>query len=115
MFYGAPPYVFEKARELRKTLTPAEKKLWEHLKKRRMKGYKFRRQHPIFEFIADFYCHTIKLVVEVDGGIHNIDRQKEYDIKRTAKLNKFGITAIRFTNKQVLNDLNSVLKQLHIF
>lgn len=65
MFYGAPPHIFEKARELRKRTTPAEQKLWEHLKKKQLKGYRFRRQHPIFNFIADFYCHSAKLVIEV--------------------------------------------------
>ena len=115
MFYGAPPHVFEKARELRKNMTPAEETLWEHLNKRQMKGYKFRRQHPIFEFIADFYCHTLKLVVEVDGGIHKLNRQKEYDIKRTDEMNRFGITVIRFTNRQVMNQIDDVLNELAVF
>lgn len=69
MFYGAPPYIFEKARKLRETMTPAEQILWKYLKKRQLKGCKFRRQHPLSEFIADFYCHSLKLVIEVDGGI----------------------------------------------
>lgn len=115
MFYGAQPHVFEKARELRKNMTPAEEALWKHLKKRQMKGFKFRRQHPISEFIADFYCHSIKLVIEVDGGIHKLNSQTEYDIKRTDEMNQFGITVIRFTNEQVIKEIDEVLKELAIF
>lgn len=115
MFFGAPPHVFEKARELRKTMTPAEKMLWNYLQKRKLMGYRFRRQHPLSEFIADFYCHTAKLVIEVDGGIHKLYRQKEYDIKRSEELNRFGITVIRFTNEEIENDINTVLKRICTF
>lgn len=57
MFYGAEPHIFKKARELSKSMTPSKKLLWEQLKKRKLKGYRFRRQHPISKFIADFYYH----------------------------------------------------------
>lgn len=80
-----------------------------------MKGYKFRRQHPISEFVADFYCHTLKLVVEVDGGIHKLNGKKEYDIKRTDEMNRFGITVIRFTNRQIIDEMENVLKELAVF
>jgi len=61
-------------------------------------GWKFRRQHPILYYIADFYCHEYRLVIEVDGGIHQIDRQKHNDINRSAELESRGIRIIRFRN-----------------
>ena len=70
MFYGAKPIIFERARELRKNQTVPEKKLWTILCKKQIMGMRFRRQHPINIFIADFYCHTLKLVVEIDGSDH---------------------------------------------
>ncbi len=112
MFYGAPSHVFEKARELHASMTETEQILWEHLKKSKLKGFKFRRQHPVSEFIADFYCHRAKLVVEVDGGIHELGRQKYYDIRRSEVLNRLGITVIRFSNEQVKEDVEGVVKRI---
>ncbi|MFK5854987.1 MAG: DUF559 domain-containing protein, partial [Bacteroidota bacterium] len=82
MYYGAKPHIFEKARFLRNNMTDSKLKLWEVLKGKRILGLRFRSQHPIDIFIADFYCHPVKLVVEVDGGIHKSSDQKEYDIGR---------------------------------
>ena len=73
MFYEATPLIFERAKELRHDPTRTEVILWSYLRKKPY-GYKFRRQHPIGPFIADFYCHSLKLVIEVDGNIHD---QKE--------------------------------------
>lgn len=112
MFYGAPPHIFEKARELRKTMTPAEQILWDRLKKRQLKGYEFRRQHPLSEFIADFYCHGAGLVIEVDESIHDLEEQKTYDLERSKELNRFGITVLRFTNEQIEDDIEVVLKRI---
>jgi very-short-patch-repair endonuclease len=112
MFYGASPFIFEKARELRKSMTESEQLLWQHLKKRQLNGYKFRRQHPMAKFIADFYCHSVKLVIEVDGGIHRIKDRKEYDILRTNELDQLGVTVIRFTNEEVENNIELVLKKI---
>jgi very-short-patch-repair endonuclease len=110
MFYGASPNIFTKAYELRKNMTIAEKILWEELRDRNKYKTKFRRQHPIDIFIVDFYCHEKKLAIEVDGGIHlRIDRQ-EYDDGKTHDLEKNGITVLRFTNNQIINDLGTVLK-----
>jgi very-short-patch-repair endonuclease len=72
MYYGATPETFEKAKVLRDTLTKAEKLLWNNLKGKKLMGFRFRRQHPIDIFIADFYCHELKLVIEVDGEIHKL-------------------------------------------
>ena len=114
MFYGAPPHIFKKARELRKNMTEAEKQLWERLKKRQLRGFKFRRQHPLAVFIVDFYCHSAHLVVEVDGGFHEKKEYKEYDAMRTEELDTFGLTTIRFTNEEVEHHINEVLKQIAI-
>ena len=112
MYFGAKPDMFLKAKELRRTETEAEKQLWTRLHKNQLLGLQFRRQHPINTFIADFYCPKIKLVVEVDGGIHEIPAHQAYDIGRTDVLNDFGITVIRFTNEQVTNDLETVIKNI---
>jgi very-short-patch-repair endonuclease len=108
MFYGAKPSVFEKARILRQSMTEAEKILWEFLSKNKVIGFRFKPQHPINRFIADFYCHALKLVIEVDGGIHNTIENKEYDISRTVELERFEIEVIRYTNEQVLNEFDIV-------
>ena len=110
MFYNAKPHIFEKAKALRNNMTNSELTLWEKLKGKQMLGLRFRPQHPIDIFIADFYCHPIKLVIEIDGGIHKTTEQKEYDIGRTAELNYWGIEVIRFTNEEIENKVNQVIK-----
>jgi very-short-patch-repair endonuclease len=109
MFYNAKPHIFEKAKSLRNNMTNSELKLWEKLKGKQMLGLRFRPQHPIDIFIADFYCHPIKLVIEIDGGIHKTTEQKEYDIGRTAELNYWGIEVIRFTNEEIENEIDQVI------
>jgi very-short-patch-repair endonuclease len=111
MFFGAPPYLFRYAKELRSNPTETEKILWEELKNKRL-GMKFRRQHPIADYIVDFYCHSLKLVIEIDGGYHLDRDQKEYDHYRAEDLSGFGIVIIRFTNSQVKNDLDKVIKEI---
>ena len=112
MFYSAKPHIFEKAKALRNNMTSSELKLWEHLKGKKMVGLRFRPQHPIDIFIADFYCHPIKLVIEIDGGIHQTIEQKEYDIERTAELNNWGIEVVRYTNNCVENNIEQVIKEI---
>ena len=80
MFYKADPLIFSNARELRKRLTPAEQTFWLCLKQN-FPEYKFRKQHPISIYIADFYCHKLKLVIEIDGSIHNSEEAKLNDKK----------------------------------
>lgn len=96
-----------RARELRREMTPAERLLWSRLRNRRLEGLKFRRQHPLGPFIADFYCAACRLVVEIDGDIH--DLQPERDAARTEQFEQYGYRVIRFRNVQVLNDLEDVL------
>ena len=78
-------------------------------------GLKFRRQHPIGRFIADFYCHEKKLVIEVDGSVHNSEEQREYDAGRTYELNENEIQVIRFTNNEVEKELQKVINKLKDF
>jgi very-short-patch-repair endonuclease len=104
------PKLVERAKELRKNMTPAEKKLWcEYLK-----NFQFRvlRQRPINHFIVDFYCPTLQLVIEIDGDSHFTDEGQDYDIERTRILEGYGLKIIRFTNSQVLNQFDSVCVQI---
>jgi len=112
MFVGAKSELFQYARRMRNNPTEAEKILWKHLRKMRSKGFVFRRQHPIDIFIADFYCHKVKLVIEVDGEIHSNDKTREYDDGRSGELERFGVSVLRFTNDEVMNNQNQVLKKI---
>jgi very-short-patch-repair endonuclease len=107
---GTTPNIIAAARQLRQNLTPAEQILWQSLKNRQLNGWKFRCQHPIESFIVDFYCPQHRLVIELDGGIHN--QQVEYDLARTERLNQLGYRVIRFRNREVMSTLNQVLKQI---
>jgi very-short-patch-repair endonuclease len=86
--------------------------MWDKLKDKQYKGYKFRRQHPIHKFIVDFYCHELKLIIEIDGKYHESEEQKNRDLNRTELLKFQGLSEIRFTNEEVMNDIGSVLKKL---
>jgi len=107
-----------RARRLRKQMTPEETKLWQRLRARRFYGYKFLRQHPIVYqihqnkpdfFIADFYCASQKLVIELDGKIH--DFQQEYDANRDAIMRGLGIRVLRIKNEE-LKDLKAVMEKI---
>jgi very-short-patch-repair endonuclease len=100
------------ARQLRRKQTPAEQILWECLRDRRLAGLKFRRQHPIDKFIADFYCHEARLVVEVDGAVHREKNQAERDALRTEVLRQFGLSVVRVTNTEVETALRKVLTRI---
>ena len=92
-------------------MTPAEKLLWMHLKSG-VNGLKFRRQHPLGNYIADFYCHKIKLIIEADGKIHNVESVKSYDNERKDALASSGYTVIRFSNDQIEKKLDAVLAEI---
>ena len=115
MYFGAKPDLFKLAKEMLKNPTQSERVLWNILRKYRIKGFLFRQQHPIYIFIADFYCHKIKLVVEVDGDVHFNDESQEHDDGCTGEMEKFGIKVIRFTNEQVLYNQDIILKQINEF
>jgi len=112
MSKGAPPRNFVFSKENRKQATEAEKLLWEQLRDRKLYGFKFRRQHPISDFIADFYCNKCKLIIELDGAYHNHIEQKQYDNGRTYELNELKITVIRFTYADILEDIEFVLGEI---
>ncbi len=110
MYFGAKPETFEAARILRKNMTLSEKLLWEKLKLKQICGVRFRRQHPIDFFIVDFYCHEARLVVEIDGEIHN--QRREYDDGRSAEMEKYFIKVIRFTNSEVESNIEWVINKI---
>ena len=112
-------YVKPIVRQLRKDQTESETILWEKLRNRNWKGYKFYRQHPIFFdyngqrrfFVADFYSAKLKLIIEIDGKIH--ESQQEYDEYRTFIINHKRIHVIRFTNEDVIN-IEAFLQSLEV-
>lgn len=114
MWKGAPESSFVKAKALRKDETQAEKILWAKLRNNQLKGYKFRRQHPIGLYIVDFYCHQLKLVIEIDGDYHNIQEQIEKDKERTQNLETDGLQLIRFTNKNIMENLEKIISEIMI-
>jgi very-short-patch-repair endonuclease len=97
-----------RARKLRATMTDAERKLWSVLRGAQMNGHSFRRQHPIGNYVADFWCADARLVVEVDGGQHNLSRELVRDARRSEILAQQGIKVIRFWNNDVLLNLDGV-------
>ena len=101
------PAKLEQAKALRRHMTPAEKRLWSALRRNQLDGFHFRRQQIIDGFIVDFYCHAAGLVVEVDGPVH--EGQKEYDAERDRVLAARGLRILRFRNQEVMNDLEGVL------
>ena len=111
MFNGASHLIFEKANSLRKNMTDAEKTLWFYLKQN-PEGFKFRRQHPLGIYIADFYCHKVKLVIELDGDIHQNPEVKINDDIRQRNIEQEGIKVIRFTNEEIYNDLKMVSEKI---
>ena len=111
MYYGTTPITFQRATELRNTMTPAEESLWKSLHINEWK-LKFRRQHPIANYIVDFYCHSLKLVIEIDGDVHNNDEVKKNDEEREADLKKLGLTVLRFKNEEIYNHRKQLLDQI---
>ena len=100
----------DRARELRRDMTPVEGRLWQHLRDKQLAGLRFRRQHPVDRFILDFYCPQHKLAVEVDGDIHA--SQVECDQVRTQWLEARGYRMVRFTNRQIEKELPEVLEEI---
>jgi cyclase len=111
MFYGAIKPIFQRAEELRKNPTHEELLLWQHLKANNL-GVRFKRQHPISMYIADFYCHELKIVIEIDGSVHNLKEVKELDMVREGDIKSFGIKVIRFQNSEIKNNIENVINQL---
>jgi len=106
------PGALVRAKRLREESTPAEEILWERLRDRQFLGLKFRRQVPIGPYVADFYCHERKLVLELDGGIHEEEPQRAHDENRDSNLAALGFKILRFTNTELLQDLDSILEKV---
>jgi chorismate synthase len=100
------------AKANRKSPTQAEEVLWQAVRNRNIDGYKFRRQHPVSGFIPDFICLDAMLVIEIDGEYHNSEEQKKYDVSRTDWLKEHQYSMLRFTNEEVMNDIESVVKKI---
>ena len=114
MFLGADKLLFEKAATLRRQQTFAEEILWDYLRTKPL-GFKFRRQHPFASYILDFYCHHLKLAIEVDGSIHQKKDVKENDEIRQRQLEEEGLSFIRFTNDQIILRLEGVIQQIESY
>jgi very-short-patch-repair endonuclease len=100
----------QRAKELRQNMTPEEMLLWRALRTNKLAGWHFRRQQVIDGFIVDFYCHAASLIIEVDGGIH--DMQKEQDAVRDAHFVSRGFRILRVTNEEVIHDIDGVLRRI---
>ena len=99
-------------KELRSNLTPAEAFLWKQVKAKQLDGKRFVKQHSIGEYIVDFYCASEKLIVELDGEVHQNPKAQAYDERRTSVFQNMGYTVIRFENKMVFEHLKSVLSEI---
>jgi len=109
------PAKVERSRELRKEMTEAEKVFWEMVRDRRMFVLKFRRQQIIDGFIVDFYCDSLGLCVEIDGGVHDTEEQREYDKLRDEALELRKLKVLRFRNEEVLGDGDLVREKIRGF
>lgn len=112
LHHHANPSTYEIARVLRKQQTEAEELLWQLLRNRKVFNLKFRRQHPFENFVLDFYCHEVKLVIEADGNIHHEKDVMEYDNARTARLNEVGIAVLRFSNEEIKTNSLGVINKI---
>jgi len=104
------PAKVQRAKELRRQMTPEERILWQHLRANRLDGFHFRRQQVIDGFIVDFYCHAAGLVVESDGEVHQ--QQSEYDAERDEILSARGLRLLRISNEEIRRDLSGVLTRI---
>lgn len=104
--------LYQFARDLRKAQTLPEDILWQYLRGRKLDGLKFRRQHPLVEYVADFYCHEKKLVIELDGSVHDTKINIDYDQGRTNWLAELEVTVIRFRNEEVIYNMEFVIDEI---
>ena len=102
----------ERARELRKNMTPGEQKLWHYLKGKQMLGYDFDRQRPIDQFIVDFYCKLLRLAIEIDGASHDSEEAQEYDQERQLRLEGLDVHFLRFQESEVIKETPQVLEAI---
>ncbi len=101
------------ARQLRKTATPTEQKLWRALRARSVNGFKFRRQYSVNPYVVDFYCAQKNLVIEIDGDVHATEEQRTHDKNRENYLKNKGLSILRVTTHEINQNLNGVLEQIY--
>ncbi|MFH0977589.1 MAG: DUF559 domain-containing protein [Spirochaetota bacterium] len=105
-----PDYIIQLARDMRNNMTIAEKKLWSAINKKQIDGFKFRNQHPVNRYILDFYCDNKQLAIEVDGDVHI--KKQEDDKYRDEFLNSLSIRVLRFSNNDIMTDLDTVINKI---
>ena len=111
----AKDFIFKNSRRLRQEATKAENILWKMLRNKKFRKLKFRRQHPLKNYILDFYCHEKKLCIELDGSGHNEISQALYDAARTGELVDEGLTVLRFKNEMVIKNVEVVLQMIDTY
>jgi very-short-patch-repair endonuclease len=111
-FFNADQETVRLAKQLRKIMTGPEKILWEKLRNRKICRFKFRRQHPVWIYIADFYCPELMIAIEIDGPIHLSGEKKEQDRNRDTELNRFGIKTVRFSNNEIIHKPDEVINKI---
>ncbi len=109
------PKLKERARELRKKMTPGEVKLWRHLRRKQLQGFDFDRQRPIDQFIVDFYCKDLMLAIEIDGSSHDGELAQNMDMDSQQRIEVLGVAVLRFTEREVVYNLDSVLEKIIAF
>lgn len=109
------PKLKELARKLRNNSTKSEIKLWQVIKGKKIQGYDFHRQKPLLNFIADFYCYELKLVIELDGYSHQIEEVQKKDEVKQRELEKLGLTVLRFEDNEVFSDMDNVLRVIDAY
>ena len=109
------PYLTELARQLRNNATKSEIRLWQHLKRDQLHGYDFHRQKPIDRYIVDFFCNKLRLSIECDGYSHQFLDVIQKDTKKTKRLNQLGIHVLRFSDWQILNDTENVIRAIEAY
>jgi very-short-patch-repair endonuclease len=111
LYYGNRELV-RRARKLRSNMTKAEIILWSRLRSKQINGYKFRRQQPLLDYIVDFYCEDLKLIIEVDGEIHFLSEKINYDSKRNNMLKANGYNIIHLSNFEIETEINSTINKI---
>ena len=112
MHFGAGPSTFLNAQILRKNPSPAEEHLWKFLSNKQMEGVKFRRQHPLDIYVIDFYSQELKMGIEADGDYHNAKLQSFEDESRDLTLDSYGITMVRYSNEDIIQNTTTVLEDI---
>ncbi len=109
--FGASGRIFGNAKSLRKNMTYAEKLLWSRIRDNKI-GYYFRRQHPLSNYVVDFFCHQVSLVIEVDGDVHADKTVQLEDKDKEESIKSYGLHMIRFTNDEVIKDVNGIVRMI---